>query len=64
MFKGCRVILEWGMDIRHSGMPGIACIREKTKIRKPVSFHHFAFFAKKRLICFLLNRRMGKHEAE
>ena len=64
MFKGRRVILEWGMDIRHRGMPGIACIREKAQIRQFKPLDHFAFCSNRRLICFLLNRRMGKHEAD
>ena len=64
MFKGRRVILEWGVDIGHSGVTSIACIREKAQIRQFKPLDHFAFFAKKRLICFLLYRRMGKHESE
>ena len=64
MLEGRRVILERGMDIGHSGMPGIARIREKAQIRQFKPLDHFTFFAEKRLICFLLNRRMGKHEAD
>ena len=64
MFKGRRVILKWGMDIRHGGMPGIACIREKAQIRQSKPFDHFTFFAKNGFIRFSLNRRMCEHEAE
>ena len=64
MLKGRRVILKRGMDVRHTGMPGIARIREKAQIRQFQPLDHFALCSNRRLIRFLLNRRMGKHEAE
>ena len=64
MFKGRRVILKWSMNICHTGMPGIAGIREKAQIREPKSFDHLTVLSKKRFICLSLKRSMNKHKAE
>ena len=58
------MILKGGVDIRHAGMPGIACIREKAQIRQFESFDHRAFFFKRRLIGLLFQGSMDKHDTE
>ncbi len=64
MFQGGRVILKGGMDIGHTGMPGVACIRKKTEIREPEPFDHLAFCSERGLGWYSLQGGMDEHEAE
>ena len=64
MLERRRVILEGSVDVRHTGMPGIAGIRKKAQIRQFKPLDRFAFRSKIWFIFLLLNRRMGEHESD